>query len=277
MLRMGTLEGYPRGCNVKEGARGAVRPEVVRRRFSVSERALGSSPARPLQRVTPVALAAVLLAASSGCAPDFGSLSSGAAIGGDSGTGGAAPGGAGGSAGDASGGTGGTGDLGGSTGNGDDAGTGGSAPAGNLIVNGAFDDGPSRWIGVGNPTLTLSSTTAHSPERCLWTSNRTQTWEGPGYPLTGLVEPGHQYVVNLWARAEADTLSANLTVKARCPDETADSYTPLTYFSLTTEWLEVTGSFAAPTCAGSAATVYLEAAPATGNFYIDDTSIELVQ
>jgi hypothetical protein len=238
----------------------------------VCGRALGSSSVGLQQRVRRVALAVVVTGASA-CAPDFGSLSSGPAIGGDSGAAGTeAIGGAGGS----SGGSGGSPGLGGTTGN-DDAGTGGSAPAGNLIVNGSFDDGPSRWIAVGNPTLTLSSTTAHSPERCLWASNRTQTWEGPGYPLNGLVEAGQQYVVALGARAEEGTMTANVTLKVRCPDDTTEgSFTPLTYATLTTEWVEVTAFFAAATCTPLEQMIYVEAAPASGNFYIDDSSLELV-
>jgi endo-1,4-beta-xylanase len=206
--------------------------------------------------------------------PDFDSLSSGPAIGGDSGAAGAQPGGAGGSA---EGGAGGSAGLAGASGAGHDAGTGGSPPAGNLIVNGSFDEGPSRWIIVGNPTLTLSSSTPHSPERCLWASNRTETWEGPGYPLNGLVEPGRQYVVSVWARAEEGSMSASVTYKVRCPDDTTEgSFTPLTTVVLTTEWIEVTGFFTASTCGPLESLIYVEASPASGNFYIDDTRLELV-
>ncbi len=181
-------------------------------------------------------------------------------------------GGGGGSAGGSAGESGSAGGAGGMSG----AGVGGGE-TGNLLTNGNFDTGPTLWAPVGNCSTELSTSNARSFDSCLLTSNRTQAWEGPGYPLVGLLTPGSTYRVNVWVRAEAGSYSMNLTYKKRCEEDPAEGiYTQLGTRVVTTDWSELVGIILAPDCSPVESVLYVEAAPVGESYCIDDTSIELL-
>jgi hypothetical protein len=181
------------------------------------------------------------------------------------------------------GGSGGEGGEGGSSGQGGTVdGAGGMSGAGgggtgNLLTNGNFDTGPTLWAPVGNCSTALSTTNARSADSCLLTTNRTQLWEGPGYPLNGVLTAGDTYRVAVWVRAEAGSYSMNLTYKKRCTEDPEEGiYTQLGTRLVTTDWSELVGIILAPDCALLESVLYVEAAPIGESYCIDDTSIELV-
>lgn len=214
--------------------------------------------------------------------PDFDALTEGPPIGGG---GSAGNGGSGGSIGDV-GGSGGTpSETGGSGGDGGSSGMGGSGGTvdagepveGNLFINGDFESGPTGWAQVGNCLVQTVTTTARSGSSSLFTSNRTQTWEGPGHTLLNIT-PGQSYRVTVWARSETGSFNLNLTYKKRCTDDDpAGVFTSVGSRFVSDTWSEVSGILVAPECEQSLveSILYVEASitgPAS-NFFIDDTSL----
>jgi hypothetical protein len=209
------------------------------------------------------ALCALLL--SSACLPDFDALSSGA-LGGSSGV----------SASLGGGGAAGTESAGGTSSGGSgmeppppEAG----APT-NLFRNGDFETGPPFWAPVGNCSVALSPVDPRAGAACLLTSNRTMTWEGPGYTLLGVANGGETYRASVWVRADAGVYPLSLTMKHRCPDDITDGvFTPLTSTTATTTWAELSGVFVAPTCNALEFILYVEGAPPGETYCIDDTTL----
>jgi endo-1,4-beta-xylanase len=147
----------------------------------------------------------------------------------------------------------------------------------NLLDNPGFEDGPALWAPLGNCTTTLDTTNPRSGESCLLVSNRTQAWEGPSYPLLGILEPGLSYSLVVWARAQSGTYPITLTYKKRCTDDPSDGvYTQLGSRAVSSEWTELTGLVLAPDCTLLESVVYLDAAPVGENYWIDDTRLELI-
>jgi hypothetical protein len=152
---------------------------------------------------------------------------------------------------------------------------GGTGTARNLIVNPGFEEGASRWITVGGCRLDLSSDSPHAGNSCLFVYNRSETWQGPGYDLTGLLRPSASYRATVWARTIDDPQTMQLTYKHRCEDDADDTYMPFGASRVTAEWTELSASFVAADCAGDLSLIYVEGPAAEGNFYIDDTSVVL--
>jgi hypothetical protein len=151
---------------------------------------------------------------------------------------------------------------------------GGATTAINLIVNADFEEGTSRWIPVGGCLLTVSSDTPHSGAACLRISNRAETWQGPGYDLTTLVQPNTSYRASVWVRAVDGSQTTQLTYKHRCEGETDYTYTPFGASRVTTEWTELSASFLVADCKAESL-IYVEGPAAQADFYIDDTSVVL--
>jgi carbohydrate binding protein with CBM4/9 domain len=287
-MRLWPFPGYhPRG-RVQISRGGQVRGKIVRAMLAV----YASGPASRFLSVMPEwkrfypagtaalrgAMARLSLAAiASGTAcslGDYDSLGSAYTAPGDDGPDAAANGGAAGS-----GGAGGSGGEGGAVdGAGGSSGAGvGGGETGNLLTNGNFDTGPTLWAPVGNCSTALSTTNARSADSCLMTTNRTQLWEGPGYPLVGVLTGGSTYRVAVWVRAEVGSYSMSLTYKKRCEDDPAEGiYTQLGTRVVTTDWSELVGIIVAPDCALVESVLYVEAAPVGESYCIDDTSIERV-
>jgi endo-1,4-beta-xylanase len=147
------------------------------------------------------------------------------------------------------------------------------AGASNLIVNPGFEDGFSRWAALGSCSLTLSTSDPHSGSECLSISNRTETWQGPGYDLTGVVLEGANYTVKLWMRTDGDASTISLTYKRRCVDESAVTYLPLGSGTLTGDWTELSAPLNIPNCTLGDSLIYVEGPPVGESFYLDDTSL----
>lgn len=155
------------------------------------------------------------------------------------------------------------------------AGSGGSATAGNLIANPGFEELPSRWIPVGGCYLAVSSNSPHTGASCLAISNRTETWQGPGYDLTLSLTPKATYRATVWARVATDSQTMQLTYKHRCEDQTDDLFSPFGSSRVSTDWTELSASFVAADCKAAQSVIYVEGPAAGSDFYIDDTSVVL--
>lgn len=154
------------------------------------------------------------------------------------------------------------------------AGSGSTAPS-NLVLNPGFEEIPSRWVPVGACSLGLSSDSPHTGNSCLLISNRTETWQGPGYDLTLSLTPGAAYRATVWARVATGSQLMQLTFKHRCEDQTDDSYDPLGASRVSTDWTEVSAPFVAVDCKAALSLIYVEGPAAESEFYIDDASVVL--
>lgn len=201
-------------------------------------------------------------------------------------------------------GTAGTAGSGGTSGSGGDGGSGGSGgsnePVGvNLIDNPGFETGASQWMPIGPCLVTMIDDPTPRPDstKCLRTTNRTDTWNGPMLNLLGRVTPGNRYSLTVWARtdagdAEGETLAdggvvppppapasstIGITMKRLCAatDPATGSFTPLLQgVTSSPEWTELVTSFVAPDCVDlQEFSVYVEGAPPGESYCIDDTSL----
>jgi endo-1,4-beta-xylanase len=144
-----------------------------------------------------------------------------------------------------------------------------------MIDNPGFEDGPALWAPLGNCTTTIDSTNPRSGDNCLLVTNRTQAWEGPSYPLLGVLEAGASYSVSVWARAQMGTYPLTLTYKKRCSDDPSEGvYAQLGSRAVSTEWTELTGVVLAPDCTLLESVIYLDAGPIGESYWIDDTRLE---
>jgi hypothetical protein len=151
------------------------------------------------------------------------------------------------------------------------------AGATNLFFNGGFEDDPSIWVPMGTCVTRRVTDNPRSGTYCLSTTDRTATWEGPGYLLTGILEPGQTYQLEVWARSEAGSYPLTLTYKRRCTDDPADGvYAQLGTRAVTTTWTQLTGILVVPDCPLLESMVYVEGAPVGESFSIDDTSLYLL-
>jgi hypothetical protein len=147
----------------------------------------------------------------------------------------------------------------------------------NLFFNGGFEEDPSIWVPMGSCVTRRVTDNPRSGTYCLSTTDRTATWEGPGYLLTGILEPGQPYQVAVWARSEVGSYPLTLTYKRRCTDDPADGiYTQLGTRAVTTAWTELTGVLVVPECPLLESMIYVEGAPVGESFSIDDTSLHLL-
>lgn len=199
-----------------------------------------------------------------------------------------------GSAGSSGGGSGGSGGTGGSSGGaGGDAGSGGQGgsggqeiPVGNIFPDPSFEEGLAGWVPFGTGTqVVLATDVAHTGSQCILTSNRDDTWMGPSHPIDALVIPGVAYTVKAWVRsAKAGFYSATISLKTECIGSVATYGAIGPIGDITAdEWIELTGTFVAPTCDLLELLLYIEGPPAAVgvdedvDYYVDDVSLEAVQ
>lgn len=215
-------------------------------------------------------------------------------------------GGTGGTGGDSSG-TGGTGDTNGGTG-GTNGGTGGGDPGPiNLIADPDFETGLGAWtmiaqqgtivrsadcdgpqiLDAGASDAGVSDAGMPEPPHGLWCgrgTNRSAEYQGPAYPLTGVLARGKAYTVSAYGRiANASSSLLKLTMRAICQQENGiglptlyDNVVP-EQVATDSEWLFMTGDYVVP---GTAACpvmtdlrVYIEGAPKDIDILVDDVSI----
>lgn len=147
----------------------------------------------------------------------------------------------------------------------------------NLIADPGFELGTTGWTGFGTSQVTSVRDNPHSGEQCLGSVGREETWMGPSYPLTTLIASSQVYSVSAWVRISEGASVVSVSTKTVCPNADAGAptelYTPLGTASATSQWVEVRGSFAAPTCTPTEFRIYLEGPPASVDLFLDDVSV----
>ena len=149
-------------------------------------------------------------------------------------------------------------------------------PAGakpNLIPNSAFEAGTDGWFGFGIPSVATGKR-EHTGELSLVAAGRTDTWQGPGTNVTGLVQAGWSYNASAFVSIRgAKTDTAKLSAKITC--EGADP----TFVNIATgavqrrEYTELAGVLQLPMCNLTEVLVYAEGPAAGVDLLIDDVSL----
>jgi endo-1,4-beta-xylanase len=160
----------------------------------------------------------------------------------------------------------------------------GSSPAtAQTIVSNDFEDGTLQsWIPRGTAVLTNTTEAAHGGTHSLKTTGRTAGFNGPSLDITNLVSPGATYTVDAWVRLVDPANSTNpsqptsdtLKFTLQPTINGTQSFIQVTPAATVTNtaWVELKGTVTIPSGA-SDLLLYLEAAGATTDYYLDDFSI----
>ncbi|GLX96161.1 family 43 glycosylhydrolase [Herbidospora sp. NBRC 101105] len=152
--------------------------------------------------------------------------------------------------------------------------TGGGGSGGNLLTNGAMEDGTTGWTSSGG-SLSSATNVAHAGSRSLLNSGRTASWQGPHQNVTAQLTNGKSYTTSVWVRSQSGTPSAKATLTLTANGTT--SYLQLTPAQTvnTNGWTQLTGT-ATVSWTGTLtnASFYVETAAGTDGLYIDDASFQ---
>lgn len=145
----------------------------------------------------------------------------------------------------------------------------------NIVANGGFESDAFGWFGFGSATITASAQYASSGTQSGYVSNRTATWQGPATSLYLDAQPGTDYQLLAWVRAEQGSTQINGTVKASCAE--GDQYIGIaSVVANDSGWSTLSGSFSVPNCDLLDLTLYFEGPAAGENFYLDEIYVRQV-
>ncbi|TKK86853.1 carbohydrate-binding protein [Herbidospora galbida] len=151
---------------------------------------------------------------------------------------------------------------------------GGGSSGGNLLTNGAMEDGTTGWTSSGG-TISSATNVAHAGSRSLLNSGRTASWQGPHQNVTAQLTNGSTYTTSVWVRSQSGTPSAKATLTLTANGTT--SYLQLTPAQTVNAngWTQLTGT-ATVSWTGTLtnASFYVETAAGTDGLYVDDASFQ---
>ncbi len=146
----------------------------------------------------------------------------------------------------------------------------------NLAQNPGFEESTTGWFGFGGATLMADTSHFHSGTKSVLVSGRTQTWQGVGQSLLGVLEPGRYYRISAWVRlAEGDPQTVKLTLLKT--EDGSTTYPQVAIGTATsTGWTQLVGGYTLTVTSNlTALTLYVEMpSSATVSFYADDFVIE---
>ena len=88
-----------------------------------------------------------------------------------------------------------------------------SVTASAQVVQSDFEDGPDGWVGFGGAQVSVSTAEKNTGTLSLLTTNRSQTFQGPGIDLTSVLKAGQPYVFKIAVRLSDNTPSTADTVQ----------------------------------------------------------------
>lgn len=143
---------------------------------------------------------------------------------------------------------------------------------GEVVAATDFEDGTQQgWGPRGDATAAPTQDDAFAGGWSLLTTGRTETWNGPSFTLTNLVEPGTTYGFTLWLKLAPGEEPAELRVSAQTDADGTSSFQNLTPNTEVTadDWVEFTGTFT-PAGPADAYHLYAESASSLASFYLDE-------
>jgi hypothetical protein len=146
---------------------------------------------------------------------------------------------------------------------------------GELLTNGAMENGTTGWGVLGSGTLSSTTSPAHGGARSLAIVGRTASWNGPSQDVTSKLTNGKIYATSLWVRSQSGTPSVKATLAVTANGST--SYVTLAPATVVNAggWTLLSGT-ATVSWSGTltGANLYVETAAGTDGFYVDDASLQ---
>ena len=144
------------------------------------------------------------------------------------------------------------------------------------IVQNDFEDGTLQgWIPRGTAILSNTTEAAHGGTHSLKTTGRTAGFNGPSLNLVTTLSMGNVYQITAWVRLvtgqTADQLKITVQRTPAGGSNAFDQVTPLTNVT-DSGWVMLQGQYSFTTDV-SGLLLYIEAADATTQYYVDDFSI----
>jgi len=151
-----------------------------------------------------------------------------------------------------------------------------SAATGTAVLSSDFEDGTTQgWFGRGSAQVAVSGEQAHSGEASLLTTQRADTWQGPGRDLREVLQPGVTYEIEAYVRlAGAPSADLHMTVQ-RTPAGGSTAWERVASDVAATDdgWTRVSGTYTFTSADNDELQLYVESPDATVSFYLDDVSI----
>jgi hypothetical protein len=147
-----------------------------------------------------------------------------------------------------------------------------AAASGNLLTNADMESGTTGWSVMGAGTLASNTSVVHGGARSLLDTGRTASWNGPSQSVTSVLTNGGSFTASVWMRTQTGTPTGKITLALTANGTT--TFTSVAQGGVNTSgWTQLTGT-ATVSWSGtlSSATLYVETAAGTDNFYIDDAS-----
>jgi endo-1,4-beta-xylanase len=147
---------------------------------------------------------------------------------------------------------------------------------GNLLTNPGFESGTTGWYGFGGDSFTTSTTVYRNGSYSGYASGRTQTYQGIGQSLLGIMQPGKTYTITGWVKLQ-NTSSDSVGLTMKQTDSSGTNYISIVRSTgNNTSWTCLSNNFTlnvSGTLTGLE--LYFEG-PASGvNFYVDDVNVSL--
>ncbi|HEY8473179.1 MAG TPA: endo-1,4-beta-xylanase [Natronosporangium sp.] len=130
------------------------------------------------------------------------------------------------------------------------------------------------WFGRGTATVAVSTDQAHSGTASLLTTGRTDSWNGPGHSLLGVLLPGATYEIEAFVRMVEGAHPVTMTVQRR-PAGGTDQFDTIAFQvpASDQDWVRVAGSYTFSTDPNEELQLYLESPDVEADFYVDDVTI----
>lgn len=143
----------------------------------------------------------------------------------------------------------------------------------NIVNNPGFESGLAGWTAYAG-SLQLATDNPRAGSASGRVTDRTDTWQGPVYPMFGQVARATSYQADAWLRQDGTGPSrVAITAKLSCLG-TGDQYLGIAEANAAPgEWVHVAGQFGIPDCGLSDAAVYAEGPPAGVDLLIDDVTV----
>src|SRR5581483_4136954 len=127
-----------------------------------------------------------------------------------------------------------------------------SLPAFAQVVTADFEDGTTDgFTGFGGASVAVSTDVANTGTHSLVTTNRTQTYMGPGIDLSSVLTAGQPYLFKIAVRLSSNTPSTgdtvNVTMKSTIGGTTNYSTVASSGAVTDTGWTILQGTYAPPT------------------------------
>jgi glycosyl hydrolase family 62/carbohydrate binding protein with CBM4/9 domain len=150
---------------------------------------------------------------------------------------------------------------------------GAEAASGNLLTNADMESGTTGWSVFGAGALASNTSVVHGGTHSLLDTGRTASWNGPAQNVTSVVANGASFTASVWMRTQSGTPTGKVTLAVTANGTT--NYTSLAQGAVNSSgWTQLTGTATVSwTGTLSSATLYVETAAGTDNFYIDDASL----